>query len=146
MFLLRFMCFYVVFCFFMMFDAVYGDDLELLEKMKGLANFGVDLYISGHAHTLQLISVIGEPVYVISGAGGKRPYPLVEERTTISADQRTFKQKLYARSNLGFAKLSVESEFLEIAFFPLSFEGTSIFRISRECKEVKEISECIASL
>ena len=128
------------------FDAVYGDDLELLEKMKGLANFGVDLYISGHAHTLQLISVIGEPVYVISGAGGKRPYPLVEETTTISVDQRTLKQRLYARSDLGFAKLSVDPEFMEIAFFPLSFEGTSIFRISRECKQVKEISECIAPL
>ena len=129
------------------FDAVYGDDLELLDKMDRFADLGVDLYVSGHAHTLQLIGVKGEPVYLVSGAGGKRPYDLVEEMTDNDLGQRGFmKQRWYARSKLGFAKVSIEAEFLEVAFFPLSIEGSSTFRISYECKERKEIANCIELL
>ena len=84
---------------------------------------------------------------MVSGAGGKRPYDLVEEMTDNDLGQRgLMKKRWYARSKLGFAKVSIEAEFLEVAFFPLSIEGSSTFRISHECKERKGIANCIEPL
>ena len=131
------------------FDEVYGDNEALLEQMQGLADLGVDLYISGHAHNLQLISVEGEPLYLVSGAGGKRPYELTRDSRwvlSVEGEPYTGKIGLYGNANLGFAKVSVDHEFMEIEFSPLSFSGGQTFRISRACKETESINRCAVRL
>tara|TARA_E500000331_G_scaffold346128_1_gene384581 strand:- start:756 stop:1754 length:999 start_codon:yes stop_codon:yes gene_type:complete len=131
------------------FDDVYGDNEALLEQMQGLAELGVDLYISGHAHNLQLISVEGEPLYLVSGAGGKRPYELNQHGKVVLVrvdEPYTGKLQLYGNASLGFAKVTVDSEILEISFSPVSLGGEQTFRITRECKEAEEINRCVVRL
>ena len=129
------------------FDEVYGDNELLLEQMHGLSDLGVDLYISGHAHNLQLIGKEGEPIYLVSGAGGKKPYGLTQHIDQVSTNEPYVeKLQFYARASLGFTKVTVNEGYLEIAFSPLSLWGGQSFRIDRACKESEAINRCVARL
>jgi len=88
------------------FDAKYGDNTTFVHLLlPWLSRLSVDLYISGHAHSLQLVENEGEPLQLISGAGGKRPLPLVE------TESQTLR---YGKAELGFAKLDVSRNNLRI--------------------------------
>jgi len=75
----------------------YKDDAHIREALlPTLQAMHVDLYVSGHSHNLQYLRYPGEPAYVISGAGGKRPRPIAEDRPPTL---------LYAEQQLGIASL-----------------------------------------
>lgn len=112
-------------------DEVYGDNLALIDEVNSL---GVDLFLSGHAHNLQLIAKGDEPLYVVSGAGGKRPYGVTETD-----------ELLFGRASLGFVKLSLDAEALDIDFSTLDLGDEAHFRVSRDCKEKNTIASCIHS-
>lgn len=119
------------------FDVKYGTNEDLLDFADELNNLGIDLYLSGHAHTLQLVSAPSEPLYVISGAGGKRPYAIVDNPTSMSR---------YARDSLGFASISVDQKSLEISYYPVGFSEPSTFRVDRQCRDAGNIADCIAAV
>ncbi len=113
------------------YDEVYGDNPAWVDEVTPL---GVDLYLSGHAHNLQLIAKAEEPLYIVSGAGGKRPYGVMQ------ADEL-----LFGRASLGFVKLSLDAESLAIDFSALDLGDSGSFRISRDCKEKNAIASCVES-
>ncbi len=64
-----------------------------------LISTGVDLYLCGHDHNLQMIQPPGEPLYVVSGAGGRRLYQM---------NQRDPHSR-FAVSRHGFMKVTVNA-------------------------------------
>ncbi len=90
------------------FSARYGDSRMLMEKLlPKLQEHDVDVYLSGHAHNLQMISWPDEPFYVISGGGAKRPRPL-------SDTGRGEPPLIYGNSTLGFAAIVAEPKTLKV--------------------------------
>lgn len=113
------------------FDEVYGDNPAWIDEVRSL---GIDLYLSGHAHNLQLIAKAEEPLYIVSGAGGKRPYGVKQSD-----------ELLFGRASLGFVKLSLDAESLAIEFSALDLGGRESFRVSRDCMEKTSIASCVES-
>ncbi|MEQ9451612.1 MAG: metallophosphoesterase [Pseudomonadales bacterium] len=55
----------------------HGETANLAEAfLPALRESDVHLYISGHDHNQQIIQRAKEPLYLISGAGGKKAYPV----------------------------------------------------------------------
>lgn len=90
---------------------------ELLPHLKKLH---IDAYISGHAHNLQLIKKDNEPLYIISGAGGKKPRPLQSNITDNDL--------LYGNSSLGFAQIDLTQNDLSVTFYPVSIKDYFYFK------------------
>ena len=83
----------------------HGDAPELIEQFVPLFNrYGVDLYLCGHEHDLQLHQPPGDTLYLISGAGseiretGRKPFTL------------------FSASVNGFATVDLTPSRLRIAF------------------------------
>lgn len=96
---------------------------------------GIDLQISGHAHNMQMIRVENEPLYVISGAGGKEYYPLSEAEKPYM---------LYGHEGLGFVKIVADAEVMAIEFIPVWPGEPAVFRVDRECRDTRGASACLA--
>jgi 3',5'-cyclic AMP phosphodiesterase CpdA len=75
---------------------------------------GVDLYICGHDHHLELID--GHPRFLISGAGSDPVPPLVPHKQTLYPSEAT--------PQLGFALLELDSHSMTIRFY--DGEGAAI--------------------
>lgn len=53
-------------------DGHYGSDRKLIARLEELfVRAGVDLYLAGHEHHLQILEPVGGVAYVTSGAGSK---------------------------------------------------------------------------
>jgi tartrate-resistant acid phosphatase type 5 len=72
-----------------------------------LQELGVHLYLSGHSHSLQLLELTGEPLYVISGGGGRKPKPLLN---TSLPHQR------YAAVKLGFVLMVFQQDYVRLEY------------------------------
>lgn len=73
---------------------------------------GVDLYLCGHDHDLELVS--GEPLFLISGSGSEpRPMIALMLRTLFPAD---------TRKRFGFAVLDLTASTLSVTFYDASGE------------------------
>lgn len=71
-----------------------------------LERYGVQLYLCGHDHDLQLLHPAGSTTtYVVSGAGGK------------SRDVRYLRETLFAETNFGFVSIRLDAEAALIRFF-----------------------------
>ncbi|XOV88103.1 MAG: metallophosphoesterase [Pseudomonadota bacterium] len=124
-------------------SAKYHDDVRLqqaiLEDLKAL---GVHFYLSGHSHNLQLLAYPGEPLYVVSGGGGKSP------RGMLADSQAPF----LAVKN-GFAALQFTDTEALVSFtvtsgeFLTSFASETVrFSIDRACLSQVTGPECIRRL
>lgn len=114
----------------------YRDNDYLVKKLlPTLKTLGVHVYFSGHAHNLQLVQKEGEPVYVVSGAGGKAPRSLVD---TSDADL------LYGKAQNGFVKVNVTKNQTTLKFITLFSSHT--FEIYRQCMEQNKHKNCVRNL
>ena len=85
----------------------YASDQRTMQKfLPLLKELDVHLYLSGHSHNQQLIVMEREPVYVISGAGGKATRPL----------QQGTEGRKFSRQSLGFVELKFDIDHLNINF------------------------------
>lgn len=83
----------------------------------------VDLYLSGHDHSHQLILRPGEPAWVISGGGGQTLYPLVHVNNP----------HVFAATEAGFVKLDLSASHLDLVFYNEHADATARFAWDRAC-------------
>lgn len=84
----------------------HGDNPQLASLLEPLfTRYGVDAYLAGHDHDLQLLRPVQGVYYLISGAGGKHRDTEWKENT------------IFAATNLGYAVLGVSPSALGIEFF-----------------------------
>ncbi|MBF0127428.1 MAG: metallophosphoesterase [Magnetococcales bacterium] len=89
-------------------SGAHGDSKELLNDfLPALRSVGVDVHLSGHDHHLELLRPPGEPVYVVSGAGGFSLYPLKNRRPWSEFVARKY----------GFVRVAVTRAVLELTFY-----------------------------
>ncbi len=75
--------------------------------LPALKETGTDLYLAGHDHNQQVIQAPDEPLYVISGGGGKKLYELKRWTPWVR----------FAAKQFGFVKATVERTRLSISVF-----------------------------
>ncbi|WPP53716.1 purple acid phosphatase family protein [Catalinimonas niigatensis] len=101
---------------------MHGDTEELLTYFLPLfEEFGVDAYLCGHEHDLQLQKPYGHTIYLVSGAGS-------EVRETDKKEMTLFSQ-----SDKGFACISLDEENMSIEF--VNSEGRTIFQTQQRSRE-----------
>jgi tartrate-resistant acid phosphatase type 5 len=101
---------------------MHGDTEELLTNFLPLfEEFGVDAYLCGHEHDLQLQKPEGHTIYLVSGAGS-------EVRET---DRKAM--TLFSQSDKGFACISLDDEQMKIQF--INAEGQTIFQTQQKAGE-----------
>lgn len=83
----------------------------------------VDLYLSGHDHSHQLVLRPGEPAWVISGGGGQR----------LSAPLHVDTAHDFAASEAGFVKLDLDARHLDLVFYDDQATATARFAWQRDC-------------
>ncbi len=83
----------------------------------------VDLYVSGHDHSHQLLLRPGEPAWVISGGGGQKLNPLF----------KATEPHAFAASEAGFVKLDISAGHLDMVFYNEFAEATARFGWERDC-------------
>lgn len=90
------------------FGDKHGDNDQLKKRLLPLMkSIGVDVYLSGHDHLMQVIDYGNEPLYVVSGAGGKSLYNLKKRDSALR----------YGESKYGFALLIADPSRLSIEFY-----------------------------
>ncbi|MDF9798454.1 tartrate-resistant acid phosphatase type 5 [Catalinimonas alkaloidigena] len=96
---------------------MHGDTEELVTHFLPLfEEHGVDAYLCGHEHDLQLHKPEGNTMYLVSGAGS-------EVRETDRKDMT-----LFSASDQGFAYIYLDHEHMGIAF--INSQGETIFDTS----------------
>lgn len=86
----------------------HGPTEELFKwLLPVLKEVQVHLYLSGHDHALQVIESPGEPLYVVSGGGGKDLYPLQKGDQSLKFGAQTH----------GFVRISASPSALSIKAF-----------------------------
>ncbi|MEA2164405.1 MAG: tartrate-resistant acid phosphatase type 5 [Thermoanaerobaculia bacterium] len=88
--------------------------LRMITIEPAMKRAGVDLYICGHDHHLELID--GNPRFLISGAGSDPVPPLIPHAKTLFPSE--------ARAQLGFAVLELDDHTMTIRFY--DGEGVAI--------------------
>lgn len=117
------------------YDAKHGPTPHLKETLLPLLKkYKVDLYLSGHAHNLQLIAREAGPVYVVAGGGGSSLYKLLPDKTGAL---------VYGQEQLGFVKIRATATWMNIRFVPKQTEYTRQFRVSRECMRSEHKHACL---
>lgn len=86
----------------------HGDNEALIKWLHPLMkSVGVDVYLSGHDHILELIDKNEKPLYLVSGGGGKSLYNIKNSDNSLR----------FAESKYGFSLLTVEPSQLVVEFF-----------------------------
>lgn len=94
---------------------MHGDTEELLAHFLPLfEEFGVDAYLCGHEHDLQLQKPAGHTIYLVSGAG------------SVVRETGTKEMTLFSGSDKGFACISIDEDQMHIEF--INEEGQTIFQ------------------
>jgi hypothetical protein len=107
----------------------YGDhksvvvDAMLTSILPALQEAHVDLYLSGHDHTQQIIARNGEPFYVVSGGGGARLTAVAEAQGDL----------VYSRSGHGFISAKVDKDSFSIANYDRDGTQLAEYKIARTC-------------
>lgn len=84
----------------------HGGNAVLVSLLEPLfVRHGVDAYVAGHDHDLQLLKPVHGVHHIVSGAGGKHRDTHWRENT------------LFAATNYGYAVVGVSSESLEVEFY-----------------------------
>jgi hypothetical protein len=83
----------------------------------------VDLYLSGHDHSHQLLLRPGEPAWVISGGGGQKLNPMLDATQPHA----------FAAVEAGFVKLDLSASHLDLVFYNEFAEATARFAWERNC-------------
>lgn len=108
------------------FSKKYGDNKNLVNVLlPELQKFHVHAYLSGHAHNLQILKRENEPLYVVSGGGGKAPRAL----TKNAANEPSL---LYGKRTLGFTRIIASKDKLKLDVISL-FDGSIVqFELFKE--------------
>ena len=119
----------------------HTDDRLRKALLPALLRNHVQFYLSGHSHNQQLIEMKGEPVYIIDGAGGKHPRPVLAHSDTPAA---------YANQALGFVALTFNTDTATIRFYSTSRQlfstfSTNIhqFTVKRNCIDSPDHNACV---
>ena len=97
----------------------HGGQPEMVAQLQPLlTNYGVQMYLCGHTHTLQHLTTGGVTDYIISGAGGA---PLGDVASAPPAR--------FAVAEGGFTILSVNTDSLRVSFVNAS--GTKLYQMQR---------------
>lgn len=100
------------------------DDSPLADALlPTLLRQHVDLYLSGHEHSHQLLLRPGEPAWVISGGGGQRLTPL----------RHVTEPHAFAAVEAGFVKLDLSASHLDLVFYNDHAQATARFAWQRDC-------------
>ena len=86
---------------------LYEDQIKIMRKKfsRLFRKGGVDLYLSGHDHDLQLLKNPNHPTYQIVSGGGQQSRPLKEHPYHI-----------FAKASAGFASLSLAKRTMRVKF------------------------------
>ncbi|MGC1329241.1 metallophosphoesterase, partial [Pseudomonas sp.] len=104
--------------------AAHDQDSQLAAALlPTLLRQHVDLYLSGHVHSHQLLLRPGEPAWVISGGGGQTLDPLL----------RVNEPHAFAASQAGFVKLDLSARQLDLVFYNDRADATARFTWQRDC-------------
>jgi len=102
----------------------HNEDSQLAAALlPTLLRHHVDLYLSGHDHSHQLLLRPGEPAWVISGGGGQKLYPLLHVNQPHA----------FAASEAGFVKLDLSASQLDLVFYNEHAIATARFHWQRAC-------------
>lgn len=93
----------------------------LLPVMKEV---GVHAYVSGHDHDQQAIATDGEPLYIISGGGGKSLHEIARSGEALK----------FGAAQYGFVKITVDTDALAVEFFDDSAQLSYQLGLARPCK------------
>lgn len=98
---------------------MHGDTEELLTYFLPLfEEFGVDAYLCGHEHDLQLQKPEGHTIYLVSGAG------------SVVRDTDRKEMTIFSQSDKGFACISIDEEQMGIQF--INGEGQTLFQTEQK--------------
>lgn len=95
----------------------------LPEILPAMQRAGVDLYLSGHDHDQQVIARDGEPLYVISGAGGAELYAIRD----------TPEELRFSRSAHGFIAVDISDTSLTVSPRDAWGKAEAHFSLDRRC-------------
>ncbi|MCA9519868.1 MAG: metallophosphoesterase [Myxococcales bacterium] len=100
----------------------HGPNRPMRDSIRPLLErYGVQLYLCGHDHDLQLLRPNGSPTtYVVSGGGGK------------SRDVRYIRDSLFAATNFGFVSIRLSADEALIRFFDRAGELRFAYPIERK--------------
>tara|TARA_A100001037_G_C15127381_1_gene626928 strand:+ start:434 stop:1429 length:996 start_codon:yes stop_codon:yes gene_type:complete len=100
-----------------------------------------DFYVSGHTHSLQLIKVDNEPLYLISGGGGKTPRALIKEPD----NSLVMGQESLGVILVTFRKTEAIIRFISTSgqFFSIYETSISAFRLDHTCWKQSVIASCL---
>ncbi len=102
----------------------HGETAEMLSIiLPALQQAHVDLYLSGHDHDQQVIAREGEPLYFISGGGGKALYQVKQGASDL----------LFGRSGFGFTALTVDKDSLKISDHDIQGDLEVGYKMDRRC-------------
>ncbi|MBF0419224.1 MAG: metallophosphoesterase [Magnetococcales bacterium] len=89
-------------------SGLHGDTNRLLNELLPILQAEkIDVYFCGHDHDLEMIAPPGEPVQIISGAGGADLYALREKNPWSQFFAKRF----------GFVQMVVSEQKLDVTFF-----------------------------
>ena len=121
-----------------------NDDRHEKVLLPTLKDTSTDFYISGHTHSLQLIESRGEPIYVISGSGGKNPRAITEENNT---------SLIFGSERLGFALITFTKTDATIRFittngrlFNKHTQEEVAYTINRDCLTEFPRKNCVEKI
>ena len=102
----------------------HGETLRLVaDLLPVLQQRYVDIYLSGHDHDQQIITRDNEPLYLISGAGGKEPYSISKGHQDL----------LFAAEKNGFAKIDLDATTLKMTYYDSDAQAEAGFVWQRNC-------------
>lgn len=95
----------------------------LPDILPAMQRSGVDLYMAGHDHNQQVIAHEGEPLYVISGGGGKDLYAI----RSSDAELR------FSQARYGFVGVDVTAAALQLTLYDIHGKGDTRYALDRAC-------------
>jgi tartrate-resistant acid phosphatase type 5 len=102
----------------------YGDDEALLGSWLPMMQAAhIDLYLAGHDHNQQVITLAGEPWYVICGAGGGTLYRIRRDEPGLR----------HAREGHGFIRVDADTQQLQLTLFDDRGDVTARYVRARDC-------------
>lgn len=106
------------------FGKHYGETCEATQAVRqAMQEAKVDVYVSGHDHNQQLIADEGEPLYVVSGAGGHGIY----------RQKQSGKSLRFFRADFGFVRFRVDARQLDFDFVDTRAHAVASYTIERAC-------------
>lgn len=105
-------------------------DNALLSAMQ---QSGVDLYIAAHDHNQQLIVREGEPLQIVTGAGGAKLYDLKSPGSDMH----------FGKAEHGFLRVALDASSLNFSFIDSQAKTRASYHWDRSC--VAGLADCLES-